>query len=393
MFVNAGATASPSKSPGGFLRHTLAPGFVVTERSTRVIAPGFANRPAMLAPRQFSVTDDFLVTGATGLVGNNVVRQLVSRGQSVRVLVRGRGETVDRAFAGLPVERRFGDLDTDSSLAAAADGVAVVIHAAALVHCGWRHLDEMRAVNVEGTRRVARAARLAGARLIHVSSVDAIGLRPDGLPADEETPPGGMPECPYVVTKREAELAVLAEVDRGLDAVIVNPVYMLGPWDWKPSSGRMLLEVAAGKGLFAPPGGNDFVDVRDVAAGIMAAIERGRTGCRYILGGHSLSYLEAWRVFARVTGRMPPLGAAPPAAVLLAGLVGDTVSLFTRRERPVNSAAAAMSMLPHNFSSQRAMTELGYAYRPFESTVQDAWNWFLDRGYARPARARTALAR
>ncbi len=393
MFVNAGATASPSKSPGGFLRHTLAPGFVVTERSTRVIAPGFANRPAMLAPRQFSVTDDFLVTGATGLVGNNVVRQLVSRGQSVRVLVRGRGETVDRAFAGLPVERRFGDLDTDSSLAAAADGVAVVIHAAALVHCGWRHLDEMRAVNVEGTRRVARAARLAGARLIHVSSVDAIGLRPDGLPADEETPPGGMPECPYVVTKREAEAAVLDEVGRGLDAVIVNPVFMVGPWDWKPSSGRMLLEIGAGKGLFAPPGGNDFVDVRDVAAGIMAAIERGRTGCRYILGGHSLSYLEAWRVFARVTGRMPPLGAAPPAAVRLAGLVGDTVSLFTRRERPVNSAAAAMSMLPHNFSSQRAMTELGYAYRPFESTVQDAWNWFLDRGYARPARARTALAR
>ncbi|MFM8291708.1 MAG: NAD-dependent epimerase/dehydratase family protein [Planctomycetia bacterium] len=347
----------------------------------------------MLAPRQFSVTDDFLVTGATGLVGNNVVRQLVSRGQSVRVLVRGRGETVERAFAGLPVERRFGDLDDAAGLEAAADGAAVVVHAAALVHCGWRHLDEMRAVNVEGTRRVARAARLAGARLIHVSSVDAIGLRPDGLPADEETPPGGMPECPYVVTKREAEAAVLDEVGRGLDAVIVNPVFMVGPWDWKPSSGRMLLEIGAGKGLFAPPGGNDFVDVRDVAAGIMAAIERGRTGCRYILGGHSLSYLEAWRVFARVTGRMPPLGVAPPAAVRLAGLVGDTVSLFTRRERPVNSAAAAMSMLPHNFSSRRAATELGYAYRPFESTVQDAWSWFLDRGYARAVRARTALAR
>jgi dihydroflavonol-4-reductase len=125
----------------------------------------------------------------------------------------------------------------------------------------------------------------------------------------------------------------------------------------------------------------------------MAAIERGRTGCRYILGGHSLSYLEAWRVFARVTGRMPPLGVAPPAAVRLAGLVGDTVSLFTRRERPVNSAAAAMSMLPHNFSSRRAATELGYAYRAFESTVQDAWSWFLDRGYARAVRARTALAR
>ena len=81
-----------------------------------------------------------------------------------------------------------------------------------------------------------------------------------------------MPECPYVVTKRQAEEAVLRECDLGLDGVIVNPVFMLGPWDWKPSSGRMLVEVASGKGLFAPPGGNDFVDVRDVAAGILSAI-------------------------------------------------------------------------------------------------------------------------
>ena len=338
-------------------------------------------------------TPDCLVTGATGLVGNNVVRQFVDRGRPVRVLVRGSGPVVDRAFAGLPVTRCPGALDDERSLAAASAGAGVVVHAAAVVHCGWARLEEMRRVNVEGTRLVARAARLAGARLIHVSSVDAIGLRSDGGPADEDTPPGGMPECPYVVTKREAEAAVLAEVERGLDAVIVNPVYMLGPWDWKPSSGRMLLEVGAGKGLFAPPGGNDFVDVRDVAIGILAATERGRTGRRYILGGHPLTYLDAWRVFARIAGRMQPLGLAPPVAVRTAGWIGDVVSLFTRRERPVNSAATRMSMLAHNFCCRRAETELGYVFRPFEATVQDAWEWFLDRGYARPVRARTALAR
>jgi dihydroflavonol-4-reductase len=202
-----------------------------------------------------------------------------------------------------------------------------------------------------------------------------------------------MPECPYVVTKREAEAAVLAEVDRGLDAVIVNPVYMLGPWDWKPSSGRMLLEVGAGRGLFAPPGANDFVDVRDVAAGIIAAIDRGRRGHRYILGGHSLSYLEAWRIFARATGRMLPLGHAPRAAVRLAGWLGDALALVTGREPDVNSAAAGMSLLAHNFSCRRAETELGYTYRPFETTVQDAWGWFVERGYARPVRDRAELAR
>jgi dihydroflavonol-4-reductase len=262
-----------------------------------------------------------------------------------------------------------------------------------MVHCGWRHLAEMRHVNVEGTRVVARAARRAGARLIHVSSVDAIGLRSDGVPADEETPAGGMLECPYVVTKRQAEAAVLEEVDKGLDAVIVNPVYMIGPWDWKPSSGRMLLEVGAGRGLFAPPGSNDFVDVRDVAQGILSAMSRGQTGRRYILGGQALSYLDAWRIFARVSGRLQPLGIAPRPFVRMAGWCGDLASLVTRRELPVNSAATGMSMLAHNFSCTRAEAELGYTRRPFEAAAQDAWDWFVGHGYVRALRPRTALAR
>ncbi|MFM8890185.1 MAG: NAD-dependent epimerase/dehydratase family protein [Planctomycetia bacterium] len=198
------------------------------------------------------------MTGATGLVGNNVVRQLLDRGRSVRVLVRpgqpspGGQPVSNGPFTGLPVGTAAAPLHDETAVQQAVDGASFVVHAAAMVHVGWRHLDAMRHVNVEGTRVVARAARRAGARLIHVSSVDAIGLRSDGRPADEETPAGGMLECPYVVTKREAEAVVLEEVERGLDAVIVNPVYMIGPWDWKPSSGRMLLEVGAGRGLFAP---------------------------------------------------------------------------------------------------------------------------------------------
>ena len=336
-----------------------------------------------------SQTVDCVVTGATGLVGNNVVRLLAQRGNSVRAVVR----SADRSLDGRHSLTARASLDDERGLQAAIDGASFVVHSAALVHCGWRHRDEMHAVNVEGTRLVARATRRAGARLVHVSSVDAVGLRPDGIPADEETPPGGMPECPYVVTKREAEDVVRREIDRGLDAVIVNPVYMIGPWDWKPSSGRMLLEVGAGKGLFAPPGANDFVDVRDVAAGILSAMQKGRTGRRYILGGHTLSYLDAWRIFARTAGRMQPLGIAPRPIVRTAGWVGDLASVFSRRELPVNSAAVSMSMLSHNFSCARAQAELGYAYRSFESTVSDAWNWFLDHGFARPMRERTALAR
>lgn len=347
----------------------------------------------MIAARPFELAGECLVTGATGLVGNNVVRQLLARSMGVRALVRSTSPVGDKALAGLAVERVAGDLDDERTLERALEGVSCVVHSAAFVHCGWRHADAMREVNVEGTRRIARAARRAGVRLVHVSSVDAIGLRPDGEPADEETPPGVMPECPYVVTKRDAEAALLEEVERGLDAVIVNPVYMLGPWDWRPSSGRMLLEVGAGKGLFAPPGGNDFVDVRDVAGGILAALEKGRTGRRYILGGHGLTYLDAWRVMARVTGRMQPLGLAPRPFVRLAGWVGDLAAAVRGREGDVNSAATTMSMLDHNFSCQRAREELGYSFRPLEDTVQDAWDWFVVRGYAGEARQRTALAR
>jgi len=347
----------------------------------------------MIAPRTFRFAGDCLVTGATGLVGNNVVRQLLAHDRPVRALVRDSNAVGERALAGLAVTRLSGGLGDESALERALEGVGCVVHAAAFVHCGWRHGDEMHEVNVSGTRRIARAARRAGARFVHVSSVDAIGLRPDGEPADEDTPPGNTVECPYVVTKREAEQAVLEEVDRGLDAVIVNPVYMIGPWDWRPSSGRMLLEVAAGKGLFAPPGGNDFVDVRDVAAGILSAMQRATTGRRYILGGHSLSYLDAWRIFARVGGRMPPLCRAGPIMLRVAGFAGDVMALVGRREPSVNSAAVRMSMLRHHFSWARAERELGYTCRPFEEAVQDAWAWFVEHGYVKAVPGRTELAR
>ena len=333
------------------------------------------------------------VTGATGLVGNNVVRLLQSGGMQVRALVRPRPAGIDRSLAGLPIEVREGQLADPAFLREGVAGASLVVHTAAMVHIGRRHAAEMWKVNVEGTQAVATAARTAGARLVHVSSVDAIGLREDGQPADEETPPGGLHECPYVTTKRAAEEAVLAEVELGLAASIVNPVYMLGPWDWKPSSGRMLLEVAAGKGTFAPPGSNDFVDVRDVANGILLAATRGRIGRRYILGGHRRSYLEAWTLFAQVAGRMPPLALAPSAAVRVAGWFGDLAGMFMKREPDLNSAAAASSLLPHNFSSQRACSELGYRFRSFETTVQDAFAWFVEHGYAQPARGRTVVAR
>lgn len=321
-----------------------------------------------------------LVTGATGLVGNNVTRLLLERGERVRVLSRGGPDT--RPYDDLDVERVCADICDPAAIRRACGGVDRVIHAAAQVQIGWRGEKLHHAVNVEGAKNVASAALAEGVRLVHVSSVDALGIGTRQRPATEESPIRGHIECPYVVTKRAGEQALLNMQQDGLDVVIVNPCYMLGPWDWKPSSGRMLLDIGRGLGLFAPPGGNDFCDVRDVAWGILAAAERGQAGRRYILTGEAHSYYEAWTMFAEITGARKPLGVAWRWAQCLAGRAGDAWGWISGKEPDVNSAAVAIARLPHHYSSARAHEELGYRVRPLRECVADAWNWFRRYGYA-----------
>lgn len=319
-----------------------------------------------------------LITGATGLVGNNVARLLLQRGAEVRVLARASSDP--RPLEGLPLEVVRGELREPDSLPTALAGVDLVVHAAAHVHIGWTGLDAARTVNVEGTRALARAARQSGCRMVHVSSIDALGLTPGGV-SDEETPPTNGVLCPYVITKREAEQALQEEVSAGLSAVIVNPGYVVGPWDWKPSSGRMLLQVAKGWALCAPLGSNCYCDVRDVAAGILAAAERGAPGRRYILAGDTLSYFQAWRIFARVTGATPPVFPLGPLVRTAVGCMGDLVTRFTGHEPDINSAALAIAGQRRAFSSARAAAELGYRSRPLEESAAAAWSWFQEHGY------------
>jgi dihydroflavonol-4-reductase len=331
-----------------------------------------------------------LVTGATGMVGNNVVRLLLDRGHAVRVLQRA--SSPKKPLEDLKVERFEGDVRDSASVRRACDGVDAVVHAAAHVHIGWSGLDVHQSINVEGTRNIAQAAREAGAKLVHVSSVDALGLGTRERPADEETPPQGHDTVPYVLTKRQAEIVVLEAVERGLHGVIVNPTYMLGPWDWKPSSGRMLLTVVEKQLWFAPRGGNDFCDTRDVALGILSALERGQPGRRYILGGEAMSYYEAWKMFASVAGTRAPFFRAGPLAIKIAGRVGDLMYRVGGREPDVNSASTSMSGLAHHFSYARAAAELGYAPRPAREAAAGAWDWFQRWGYVSKSRKGAAIA-
>jgi dihydroflavonol-4-reductase len=324
-------------------------------------------------------SDTILITGATGLVGNNVARLLADESRSVRVLVRPGSDR--REFVGLSVEFLEGDIRDADSIQRACQGVTSIVHSAGYVQLGRRNLDTHRAINVQGTRNVAEAARRLGVRMIHVSSCDAIDVQNNGVPADENSPHRSGIDVPYVISKREAELEIRRHVEAGLDAVIVNPGFMLGPWDWKPSSGRMLLAVARGQGRFAPRGEFSVCDVRDVAAAIVAALDAHVAGRQYLLTGETMSYLDAWRLFAEVSGGRRPICRAGPLALKLAGWGGDLWSRFASTEADVNSGALALAKLPKNYSSARAQAELGYRVRPFREAVEAAWKWFVEHGY------------
>ena len=313
------------------------------------------------------------VTGGTGLVGNNLVRLLVARGAEVKVLSR---RPPRREFAGLPVEEVPGDLDDEGALRALMADAEVVVHSAAMVDIRRANREEFARINVEGTRHVLDAMP-SSARLVHVSTVDALGIRTRENPSDEDTAPapheGGVP---YVDTKRAADLLVQ---NSGLDWVIVYPTYMVGPWDWKPSSGRMILEVASGKARAAPSGGNNFVDVRDVVKAIVVAASKLRGG-RWILGNENLSYAEAWAVMAEVTGAKPPLGSLPG---WMGGLAAGALGLAERvgmKEGDINAASVSMSFLPHYFAPERARRELGMGQTPLREAVAEAWRWFGENG-------------
>jgi dihydroflavonol-4-reductase len=318
---------------------------------------------------------EYLITGATGLLGNNLLRLLGDHQRAARVLVRPTSDL--RSLEGLDVEIHRGELTDAAAIRQAVDGVRYVIHAAADLHIGWRNWQRQRTANVLGTQVIATACREADCRLIHVSTVDTLPAAPHReAPVDETTVGPAKVPCTYVVTKREAEQVVQQEKEKGLDAVTVHPGFMLGPWDWKPSSGRMLLGVARGQSPAAPTGGLSGCDARDVATAILACCSPATPSRRYILAGENMTFLEAWRLFAQIAGTRPPRFRMGPLVRWAVGYGGDAWGWLRGRESDVNSAMIRMSSLGHYYSSARAARELGYHSRPFADSARDAWEWF-----------------
>ncbi len=325
-----------------------------------------------------------VITGASGLVGGNLAAQLCEKGHTVRATRRG--SSVVKHLAHLPIEWVSAELGDVESLERAFDGAEAVFHCAAQVSVVKKINPVIRAANVDGTAHVIQAVRAAGVRrLVHCSTVGAVGLSDDGKPCDETAvwnfDQYGLDDA-YVTTKHLAEELVRDEVAKGLDAVIVNPTYMFGPYDAKPSSGEMILEVVRGKVPGWTPGLNNFVDVRDVTRGMQLAFEKGKKGERYILGGATMSYREIFELIAKVAGVKPPRWRVPRLLTLPVGWLGDLQSALTGKEARLNSGRVAYAYT-HRFvfSSEKAKRELGYTNASLEQAIRDALEWFKANGY------------
>ena len=330
------------------------------------------------------------ITGGTGFLGLNLVRLLVDRGESVRLLTRA---TSNRS--GLDsdlIEFVRGDVTDVDSVREAMSGCDRVYHLAGWVQISpWGRRLAWQ-TNVEGTRNVCSAALESGvSRVVHASSIAAIGAGTLDEPADERSAWNlRASRIPYYATKVAAEKVVLQYVDRGLDAVIVNPTYLVGPWDVRPTAGRLLIQVATRRLRFYPSrGGLNFVDVRPVAVGHILAMERGRSGERYILGGENLNFEAYLDRVAAIAGVSRPGIRLPYAGMFPFALAGSVVGrLLPGLFRDMNLSVLRSSCLEHYVSSAKASRELGFEVTSIDPAIRDAMDWFVEHGYMKlPARA------
>src|SRR5215468_3401273 len=243
------------------------------------------------------------VTGASGLLGGNLAAELAAQGHQIAAIRRAGTKTSH--LDDVAIEWHDADLASKEAMTRAFRGAECVFHCAAAVSVKRTVTPAMSATNVVGTANVIDAVRAAGVpRLVHTSSVVAVGVSTDGRPCDETATwnfdTEGLVDA-YAITKHQAEDVVRAARFE-VDAVIVNPTYMIGPRDARPSSGRLIVDVVCGRVPGWTPGYNNFVDVRDVARGMIAAWHKGRRGERYILAGHEMTYRDIMRRIAEVAG-------------------------------------------------------------------------------------------
>ena len=323
------------------------------------------------------------VTGATGFVGSHVAQVLAEQGADLRLLVRSSSNPSN--IQGLKAERVVGDLRDPASLEKVMAGCDVLFHVAADYRLWIRDPEQMYRANVDGTRAILQAARNNRVRrVVYTSSVATMGFTSDGQPADENSPVSlDSMIGHYKRSKFMAEEVAIKAGKSGMDVVVVNPTTPVGEQDIKPTpTGRIIVDFLKKKFPAYVDTGLNMVDVKECARGHVAALERGRSGERYILGGENLTLKQILDKLAVITGLPSPKVKLPYAVALASGLVDTVVTgLLLRREPRVTLDAVRMGRKKMFVSSAKAGRELGWKTVPVEGALRRAVEWFQANGY------------
>lgn len=320
------------------------------------------------------------VTGATGFVGANLVRLLLSEGHQVRALVRPQSDLTN--LVGLEVEQMIGQL-TDDDLSQKLQGCQALFHVAAHYSLWQADRDQLWQSNVEGTRNLLQAARDAGIeRTVYTSSVAAIGVKEGNIADETYQSPVEKLIGDYKKSKYWAEQEAHKAVQRGQDIVIVNPSTPIGPWDIKPTpTGDMILRFLRRQMPFYLNTGLNLIHVQDVVRGHLLALEKGKMGERYILGNQNMTLKEMLNVLAELTGLSAPKGEIPAWIPLATAWIDEVVLAAIGKTPSVPLAGVQMAKQMMFYNPAKAIQELGLPQTPVRQALQEAVDWFISHDY------------
>jgi dihydroflavonol-4-reductase len=328
-----------------------------------------------------------LVTGATGFLGSHVARQLLARGERVRVLARPHNDR--RALEGSGAEIVEGDLRDAASLDRAVAGTSRIFHVAADYRLWAPDPREIYESNVTGTRNLLEAARRAGVeRFIYTSTVATVAVDRPELPT--EATQSSLDEMigHYKRSKWLAEKEVLDAAKGGFPAVVVMPTTPVGPGDWKPTpTGNIILDFLKGKMPGYVETGLNFVGVEDAAAGHLLAAEKGKLGERYLIGAENLTLKQLLDILARITGRPAPRLRIPHSVALAAAYVDTLISRMRGRAPQIPVEGVKIARHTMFVDCSRAHRELGFVAGPVAAALERAVQWYEEHGYVKARRA------